>query len=82
MKPKHKLVAVYWNDAWVSQADHTDEEAKEHVPAVMCEVGLLTAKTSEGVTIAHSEMIEDGSTRQTHFIPKGMIREIVFLRKS
>ena len=80
MKAKHKMVAVFWNDAWVSQADHTDEEAQQHVPAVMCEVGLLTAKTADGITIAHSEMIEDGSTRQTHFIPTGMIIKIKTLR--
>jgi hypothetical protein len=80
MKPQHKLVAVFWKDAWYSDADHTDEQAKEHVPAIMCEVGLLTAKTADGVTIAHSEMIADGSTRQTHFIPAGMIVKVKTLR--
>ena len=76
MKLRHKVVAVWWGDAFIDTDDFTDEDATKTKPVGRKTVGLLIAKNQHGYVLATDEydLKKDGVAGKL-FIPHGMVKE-------
>jgi hypothetical protein len=79
----HPLVAVLWDDAFMSMDEYTQEEAEQlHRPEQVWSYGLLVREDERGVMLAMDAGVTDGKFRKITFIPKGMVVEVVELSKA
>lgn len=76
------LVCCIWDDAHGdvgSEASEGDTRRDFHEPVVYHTFGLLVVDDERGVTVAQDFCAKDNTFRGRTFIPKGMIKELIFL---
>jgi len=84
----YQLVEITWGDAWSDIAGryYPYEWEKECKPVLECSVGRLLHRNEEGVLISwemsHIEygLNDKSHSRDTQFIPAGMIKKLVYLK--
>ncbi len=67
-------VEVYWDDAWHSQADFTEAEAKKLKPHPTHSLGYLLKQDERVCVIAQSS--DNEAYSELLVIPSGMIRRV------
>ena len=68
---------VVWEDAHACFGEITVEDAKRLTPKVTHSVGHIVAQTDDGITIAVDAFPDVGIYNNYHFIPAGMVTEII-----
>ena len=76
----HPIVAVIWDDAH-GDLNETDDSEIEHDPVPIVSYGLLVKDDEKGITL-FSEQTGESSYRGRGFIPRGMVRDVIQLRKT
>ena len=79
MKPPYKMAVVEWGDASTS-TDFGDD--KVHAPVITYSCGFVVKKNRSGITLAQDCYEKKGEWRTWGFIPKGMIRRVVYLEEA
>lgn len=69
-------MSVVWDDAWTNSDNFVSLEL-QHRPLRLVSVGIKIRYDDVGITIARDLHPEDGGFRDTLFIPKEIIREVV-----
>jgi hypothetical protein len=77
MKLRHKIVVVWWGDAFIDTDDFDEKDAKKTEPVWRKTVGFLIARNQHGIVLATDEYDKksDGVNAKM-FIPEGMVKEV------
>jgi len=76
------IVEVVWEDAWSNSTKYyTREELDAEQPLVLHSVGYLLKDDKSGVALTVEHNPQGEHSRHIMFIPRGMIRKMVKLRK-
>ncbi|HEC61570.1 MAG TPA: hypothetical protein ENI27_04880 [bacterium] len=78
---KYPLVKVTWNDAASVHSWNYPEDFEKPEFYKVHTYGLLIANDSERVAVAQSRSLTNGKINHVMEIPKGMVVNIVILRK-
>ena len=74
-------VIVVWMDAWTEDCDQVRNEI-DHNPLETHSIGFLVRADEVGVTIAmDSYPSSSEDIRNVMFIPRGMIRKVIYLKE-
>jgi len=79
MKPVHRIVEVWWDDASAVEDERKVEDLQDDL--YMCTVGYLVRETDRAVWVA-AEVFEDGRMRGITRIPKGMVQDTRDLKRA
>lgn len=86
-KPNGHFTIVIWNDAHASLDESTVDEIKsEHKPSRIHTQGYMIVDDENGISIAGewlpgNRTSDDDSYRSVTFIPRGMIVEVIHIKK-
>lgn len=77
---KYPPVIVIWDDASTEDpSEHFDPEDCEYEPSIYRNIGFLIKEEEEGIVLAIELCPETGSCRGKMNLPRGMIKDIIYL---